>query len=236
MNDVSANEIETLIGRFRWATFPQRFERLRAGYETALLESRKTTPRFNVFGVLGVGRREVKTHSALLADLLMPDGTHDHRSLFLEAFLQQCRHRQTSLGGYSFPKIPNDIEKYEWAVEKEWSTELHGRMDIVIQCKELGFLCIIENKVSRQPGKTEGEQLEAYWNWMKTECDRPDGRALIFLTPDRRKAVTADPEVDYFTMNYSDDIYTWLTAVLPEVESPLVKTVVQQYRQLILTL
>ncbi|WBM75340.1 PD-(D/E)XK nuclease family protein [Saprospira grandis] len=42
--------------------------------------------RFNIFELLNVQYDEVSTHSAFIADLLDPRGSHDRGSIFLKAF------------------------------------------------------------------------------------------------------------------------------------------------------
>jgi hypothetical protein len=51
-------------------------------------KARKTAPRFNIFRLLGVERREVETHSALLAELFDPAGMHAQGDFFITSFLQ----------------------------------------------------------------------------------------------------------------------------------------------------
>ena len=43
-------------------------------------------PQFNLFHLLGVAKAEVTTHTALLANLLNPAGSHGQGTLFLETF------------------------------------------------------------------------------------------------------------------------------------------------------
>ena len=46
-----------------------------------------TGEQFNVFSILEVETDEVKTHSAFLADLLSPQGSHRQGAAFLKLFL-----------------------------------------------------------------------------------------------------------------------------------------------------
>lgn len=91
MAEISITDIENFINSFREAVYPEQFERLIDNYKRAQRKSRLTTPRYNIFKVLGVDHREVKTHSAFIYDLLNPYGKHDHGFLFLKAFLEYCQ-------------------------------------------------------------------------------------------------------------------------------------------------
>jgi hypothetical protein len=48
-----------------------------------------SAPDFNLFSILKVEGAEVSTHSAFLANLLDPSGTHAQGDLFLRAFLRE---------------------------------------------------------------------------------------------------------------------------------------------------
>ena len=48
-----------------------------------------TGENFNVFSILDRERYEVTTHSAIIAELLNPQGSHSQRTLFLKLFLKQ---------------------------------------------------------------------------------------------------------------------------------------------------
>ena len=47
-----------------------------------------TGENFNVFSILQMESAEVKTHSAIIAELLNPQGSHSQGTLFLKLFLQ----------------------------------------------------------------------------------------------------------------------------------------------------
>ena len=43
---------------------------------------------FNIFNVLGMTSNEVKLHSALIVEMLDPNGSHGMKDLFLKAFIE----------------------------------------------------------------------------------------------------------------------------------------------------
>lgn len=49
----------------------------------------KSGERFNIFSILKLENNEVKTHSALLGELLNPKGSHGMKTAFLELFLNE---------------------------------------------------------------------------------------------------------------------------------------------------
>ena len=51
-------------------------------------EKQKTAEDFNIFEILGVAHLEVSTHSAFIANLLNPKGSHSQGTKFLEKFLE----------------------------------------------------------------------------------------------------------------------------------------------------
>ena len=177
--------------------------------------------RFNLFRVLGVETLERQTHSAFLAELFRPNGTHGQGHLFLEVFLQYC-----STKFESFPRLDSSIETAHWDVDCE-KPVYEGQLDIVVEAPELKFLMVLENKIGAREQK---DQIGRYQSWLGRQ--RYDRRVLIYLTPDGRRATTAAGE-DYFCLSYAEDVVAWLQSALPNVKAPRVREAVTQYRDLI---
>ncbi len=231
MDEVHIDDITDFVKRFRTAVFPEQFERLKNNFIKARQQARQTTPRFNIFYFLGIAYQE-KTHSTFLANLLNPYEKHEHDFLFLESFLKYCQKNLPIASAnhpVAFPALPEKIDSYKWQIKKENVTEEHGRLDIVIQCKDLGFLCVIENKVLANEST---RQLHYYWQWMQTHKSQYPKQALLFLTPNGRKANSAE-DAPCFRLSYSENIYQWLLEALKKVESPRITAVIEQYLQLI---
>lgn len=117
--------------------FQTRFERIRDAFKqkkAAVQErARRFAPDFNVFHLLGVAADERHTHSALLAELLNPGGSHGQGHHFLQHFLSYCKQR---FGGSEF-----DVEgtgKTEWIVRTERITS-SGRLDILLTNPERAY-------------------------------------------------------------------------------------------------
>jgi hypothetical protein len=232
MTQMTLQEVATFLDCYRTVTFAQRSERILTGYSDAQTKSRRTAPHFNIFKILGVDRREVKTHSAFLANLLDPQGLHGQGHLFLGTFLNHCHGKELTRVGaaHECPLLPLPdcaIEKYEWYVNREYCTKGSGNLDIIIRCRELKYLCVIENKVDAGEGEN---RLQIYYDWMSAQPDYSH-RVLIFLTPAGKPSYTISNGA-YHRLSYHKDIYEWLTAALPEVKASSVKSVVEQYKDL----
>jgi len=132
--------------------------------------ARQHAPQFNLFRLLGVTRDEVNTHSALLADLLNPKGTHGQGVLFLAAFL---KHGQQKFPHFPTPQRP--IASALWTVDKKTTT--YGNPDLVVAAPECQVLLVIENKIGagEQPC-----QLHRYFQWLQQQSLYPPaGKALL---------------------------------------------------------
>lgn len=175
---------------------------------------------FNVFGILGVTTDETRLHSAIIAELLDPKGSHGHGALFLEEFL----------------KIINlgvELDANSAIVEVEYvigniskDKRNGGRIDILIKdaaCRGV----IIENKIDAcdQPF-----QLLRYHNYAKQNLTES---AIVYLTKDCKEPSEesiGDGDFNYICFSYKDDIIPWLERCLPKInERSQVAITIEQY-------
>ena len=165
---------------------------------------------FNVFELCGVWSSEMR-HSAILRELLDPQGMHGFKTKFLEAFFKQI--------GLEFD--PNGCRA---KTEVAYS---NGRMDIVISSGDVAV--VIENKI--YAGDQE-DQLKRYKEeWLEAQSGKK--QALLYLTLDGHEASNAE-HVDYQRISYRNDILAWLeTCIEMATEKPLVKSALEQYKELI---
>lgn len=189
---------------------------------------REEARRFNVFEVLGLEDKEVRTHSAFLAQLLDPIGSHGQGALFLEEFLHRV-------------EVPNVGDLSKWRVRTEKYTPLFGNLDIVLSNYEDKLCIVIENKIN---ARDQSGQLARYHRWL-TSMGYPDFRgSLVYLTlrgdpPSKEVSLTIDgkycAEAEQATrrMSYRKDISELLTTVLPRIEAVAVWEIVRQYIGLI---
>lgn len=190
--------------------------------ETALIHA----PEFNIFNILGVTRDEVRTHSAMIAELLNPIGNHGQGSLFLDSFIQKC-----------LEKDPENLSLKQYQIFPENDTtsvltELHttfGRIDIVILNPSFGFLCVIENKIDAYE---QNQQLERYSKWIKTMNRDYPYNALVFLTVKGYVAASAGDN-QYISLSYNYDIFNWIETNMVRIQAPVVKSTLRQYNYIV---
>lgn len=230
----------------RLADFKIGFPHIRVGMDSIAKLTReidrRTAGDYNVFRASGISGREL-SHSAFLANLFKPNGTHGQGDLFLRHFLQFCCDE-----GF-FGGSPADFSGGYWIIETEKQISDDRRLDIVfsylekrisddrhpasnLSCLEKRILVVIENKIY---AGEQHRQIPAYKKWMDSQKNFLH-RALIYLTPDGKLSGTATSNDDCKEMSYRKDVANILRMALPEIQAPRVVSIVQQYLQLIQTL
>ena len=98
-------------------------------------EYAKSGIKFNLFSITKIEKKEVNTHSALIAELLNPKGTHYQGDLFLKLFFN------------SISYLKNISLDFSTAIVKKEKSFNKGkdRVDIFIEFDN--FILIIENKI-----------------------------------------------------------------------------------------
>ena len=174
-------------------------------------ESLKRGERFNVFAVVGVDHYELK-HSAFIAELLNPEGSHGQGTAFLSIFLKVCcpADFKFSLQG---------VKVYVEYVTKS------GRIDILVTNNDKQAI-IIENKIYAPDGneqlkRYDEEALKRYTN----------GYRILYLT---RKGDDASPKssegIAYHKISYQTEIVVWLKECIKQcVSMPLIRETLIQY-------
>ncbi|MCQ2604641.1 MAG: PD-(D/E)XK nuclease family protein [Spirochaetia bacterium] len=182
---------------------------------------------FNIFSILKAETDEVKTHSAFLAELLNPKGTHGQGALFLDNFLKIIAPNEDLIT----ENAEVDVEFSIGAVSKDYKSG--GRLDILIRLPESNYIILIENKIDAgdQPC-----QLLRYNKYAKeTKCKYK----LLYLTkdghnPSKTSTRKSSEEPFWKCISYSQDIKNWLKICLENIAnaSPVVETI-RQYIGLI---
>ena len=141
---------------------------------------------FNLFDVLKIERRETQ-HSALLAWLLDPRGSHGLRDYFLRRFLSEAAAKAQEGG---IPGVtPLDVDRWELN-DVEVATERHN-IDVLVIGEEDEFICLIENKIGA------GEHSNQLTRYLGIIDRHYEGLTPfpVFLTPEGSEpAVEADAE------------------------------------------
>ena len=182
-----------------------------------------TGRNFNIFDVLGLSKKEVRTHSAFLAELLNPEGSHGQRDKYLSLFVDRL-----SLDSFEFKSEDATVycEKHIGRLSDDGSSG--GRIDLLIEDKNKQRI-IIENKIyaADQPNQL----LRCYKRY-------PEAKAKLFyltLEGDGPSAVSLGGESFPFKkISYAKDIIPWLELCIKESASlPVIRETLHQYINLI---
>jgi hypothetical protein len=197
-------------------------------YQESKLDKKRRTEQgefFNIFNVVGLRSEEVRLHSAFIAELLNPKGSHGVGDLFLKEFLSII---DTPLDYININSLSQN-EITERDIGRITDTE-GGKIDIIIE--DGNHAIIIENKIYAGDQK---RQLMRYYNYGNKRF--PNGFKLIYLTLDGHEASSyslGNKEYEYLNISYEDEIIEWLD-ICSEIaeDKPLVQPVIKQYSELI---
>ena len=187
-------------------------------------ERNRKGENYNLFSILSIERYELK-HSALIANLLDPKGSHGCGDAFLRAFFEIALKERA----YPFEEctLPHSYTEYYTG---PIAGDTGGRIDILVKSSHYGL--IIENKIY---AGDQDKQLTRYDNYGK-ETFGADGYLLVYLTLygcDASKESTATKsaeEVGYLRLSYAEDILRWLEQCVRLADNkPLVRESLNQY-------
>jgi len=189
-------------------------------HQRAMKKARGET--FNVFSLLGMERSENKTHSAFLAELLNPSGSHLKGNVFLRLFLEVVEEKSI------------DVETAQVKVEhhiglRDDKAKTGGRIDIYIWDRN-GYSVSIENKIY---AGDQNAQVERYCNYRKSS------NKVYYLTlkgdePSAASKGELESGTDYFNISYRDQVQEWLDRCIKEAaEHPILRESIKQYKLLI---
>lgn len=189
---------------------------------------------FNLFSVLGIESRENKTHSAFLAELLDPKGSHNQKNKFLNLFLQVVGKELSEENAIDdltgkFINTTNTTVITEFSIGKRNDKNKEGgRLDILIRN---GNDCIcIENKIYALDQKA---QIERYSNY------NSESNKVFYLTikgedPHQDSKGELESGEHFFNISYQDHIVEWLELCLREIPNlTSVREAINQYILLI---
>jgi hypothetical protein len=220
-------------GKERLIDFKARFRMAKQNFghlATVIAEIEKQlATHFNIFQVLHIGHLEQFVHSALIAELLNPQGKHGQKALFLRGFLEDV------LG------LGRDVATAEgWTVR----TEL-DRIDIRLENRMIGKAIFIENKTYTD---AHSKQLSRYFEIWKIGFSKGSG-AFVYLSVNGgepgEEGFNLEQDAPYHKetilseikcISYKNHIIGWLKSVLPYVQAPRVKETVAQYIDVLATL
>ena len=150
-----------------------------------------TGENFNLFAILGRETDEVQTHSAILAELLDPSGSHGQGAVFLRHFLAR-------IGIMDMVADAACVQAEEWI-------DSNSRVDILIETDSTRIL--IENKIN---GRDQRGQLERYHAYA---VRRPNAK-VVYLTlhgdPPSPESLGDLPLDKVALVSYETDVLSWL--------------------------
>jgi hypothetical protein len=164
-----------------------------------------------------VSTYEVGTHSAFIAELLNPIGTHGKSNEFLKLFLNVMNFQ---LDG---SKVKIDVEK----------RTQHGNLDIVVSDSKKAI--IIENKIYASDQKG---QISRYYQYAN-ERYGPNNFVIYYLTLDGKDVSHESKGIlkegrEYHLVSYRNEVLNWLNLCVKEASDlPLVRETIVQYIYLI---
>ncbi len=187
----------------------------------AELTARITGENFNVFSILNLTTNEVRTHSAFLAALLDPFGTHGQGPLYLRLFLSE-----TGIIKDEFdPELAQvQVEIDVGRIDNDGSNG--GRIDILLTDSKKRHI-MIENKIY---AADQHNQLLRYHNFDPAGC-------LLYLTlfgDAPSQFATANKPFEFRCISYYAHVLNWLNECYKNSAGlPNVRETIFQYRTLI---
>ena len=191
-------------------------------------EADRCGENFNIFNVLGLTSDETRTHSAFIAELLDPNGSHGLGNQFLQSFVDTI----DCLKSWNFDTKSAKVHKELSIGGKNEDCSEGGRIDIVVESN--GKAIIIENKI--YAGDQE-KQLVRYYNYGTKNYS--NGIRLLYLTLNGDDASEYSHEKlvineDYYAIAYNHEISDWLQRCIEfSARQPLVRETLIQYQNLI---
>lgn len=195
------------------------------------LDMEKRGEYFNVFDVLQLSRNEVRFHSAFIAELLNPSGSHGLGDKFLKAFVEIIfGNRDQKFSGNDFKKV---FDTKSATVEVEHhigfisdNGEEGGRIDLFIKDANNNAI-IIENKID---ACDQHNQLIRYRNYAEKKKLNYE---LLYLTKDGSAASEGSAGKNakyYIPISYRHDILGWLNKCIGiSAMMPSVRETIYQY-------
>lgn len=180
----------------------------------------KRGENFNVFSVLSLSRNETRLHSAFIAELLNPNGSHGLHNAFLENFICNI------IPEFEFDTLHADVKVEVYIGTINEDSTRGGRIDILVTDNK-NHAIIIENKIDAS--EQEG-QLCRYNNYAK-DMGFSDYR-LLYLTLNGKDSETISniDKTNYVPISYQKEILNWLESCVGIAACyPLIRETIRQY-------
>lgn len=183
----------------------------------------KQGENFNIFSILRMERREVKTHSNFIYELLNPKGRHGQGDIFLKSFAKIVIKSE----------VPDTVEN----PQQEDLTDENRRIDFTLETDK--NIIGIEMKIDA--GDQEN-QLYDYYEELEKRANnkgKEQGIKLFYLTlfgdESSEYSHTKDgKKVEYKCISFSDGILSWINECIKQsAEKSVLREALIQYKILI---
>ncbi len=162
--------------------------------------------QFNIFSILDMERKEVKTHSNFIYELLNPKGSHNQGDIYLNLFFK------------SVLDLDYDISSVCQVVQEDTTSEKR-RIDFTLETSK--YQIGIEMKIDYKDGKS---QLFDYFYELKRRLKKEQSAKLFYLTLDGKEPndisiSKSDKKLksrDYKLISFNQDIIKWLEECIKE--------------------
>jgi len=186
---------------------------------------------FNILSVIGLKTEEVRLHSAFIAELLNPVGSHGQKEVFLKLLLDVLDDNELN------KFLPSkDTKVYvEFPIGRK-SYDDGGRIDILIKDDKQKVIIAIENKIY---AGDQDNQLFRYRNYLNKQKYKTS--KLLYLTldghkPTRKSTKKENPgeEVYWKEISYNTTILGWLKLCLESAKGKhRLSIAIKQYIEII---
>lgn len=179
---------------------------------------------FNLFKVLKLDSSEVRLHSALIAELLDPKGSHGQEDKFLTIFLNQL-----GINEFETSTALVEVEKSIGPINSDYSEG--GRIDIFLTDANKKRI-MIENKINAVDQESQlcrYKEFDAQANlfYLNLFGEKPNVKST-------KSAKIILSENDYKIISYSVNIIQWLEECKKDAVSlPIIRETITQYINLI---
>jgi len=199
-----------------WYEFEKLLITLQGKIELIEEIQRQKGETFNIFSILNMERHEVKTHSALMYDLINPKGSHSQGNKYLELFIDRV------LGEKEF-----DFTNVN--VKREDPTDDGRRIDFTIE--NSNYFIAIEMKIDA------GDQDKQLMDYMTHANNTKKKSKLYYLTLDGKEASeksTNGEAFDYIRLSFTLEILDWIEACIEKSATlPIIRESLIQYANII---
>lgn len=182
---------------------------------------------FNIYNIMNLQTKEVRTHSAFIGTLLNPKGSHLMGTQFLDAFINVLPTKYFN-NHIDITTAKAFIEFHIGIINDKLNTG--GRIDILIKDNN-GHTISIENKIDAEDGNN---QIKRYCNYNKAK------NKVIYLSkyigdePSTESKGELEAGKHFFNISYQNEMINWLEKCQNIAsDQPILRESIKQYKILI---